>query len=219
MKLSVCIPTHDMQHAPKFLVRSLNALARQSEQDFEVVISDNSFGDTLFEIADGYDLHIRYFHNPIRGMAVNINAAIKLAKGDIIKLLFLDDYLAHDKALEVMLANFTEGWLATACDHDDGTRRWYTHYPSWHDGILSGENTIGSPSVIIFENNDPPLFDENMSWLLDCDYYHRLNERYGPPKLIEDVCVVIGTGGHQTTYQLSSEDKQAEHEYLATKYT
>lgn len=151
-------------------------------------------------------------------MAENTNAAIKRCKGDIIKILYMDDYLAHPNSLENLVKSFKGGWLATGCIHDagDGTPM-NAHRPSF-EGIPNGANTIGSPSVVAFENNNPLLFDETMSWLLDVDYYKRLHERYGPPTLVKDLDVVIGTGSHQMTHILTDKEKLDEELYLTKKY-
>jgi hypothetical protein len=57
-----------------------------------------------------------------------------------------------------------------------------------------------------------------MSWLLDCDLYYRLHERYGDPIIIEDLDIAIGIGPHQTTFSMSDEEKLSEHYYLRNKY-
>src|SRR3990167_1783291 len=95
-KISICIPTHNMDNADFFLVRLIKSLQTQTFRDFEIVITK-----------DG-------------AMAENTNAAIKKAKGEIIKILYMDDYLAHPDALKNIAENFKGGWLATGCVHDFG---------------------------------------------------------------------------------------------------
>ena len=69
------------------------------------------------------------------------------------------------------------------------------------------------------KNKNPIFFDEKMTWLLDCDYYKRLYEKYGEPTIINDVNVVIGVGSHQTTSSLSKQIKDSEEEYMLKKHT
>lgn len=193
-KISFCIPIHDMQHADFFLGRLMSSLSMQTFRDFEIVITK-----------DGK-------------MAENTNSAIKKAKGEIIKIMYMDDYFANEYSLENIVKNFQGGWLATGCLHDDmKSEPTNPHYPSY-EGIHKNINTIGSPSVIAIENNEPLLFDEGMSWLLDVDYYKRLYVRYGRPTLLETVDVVIGVGSHQMTNILTNEEKLAEENYLNKKY-
>lgn len=193
-KISVCVPAHHgMESYDFFMSRLIASLDKQTFRDFELIVTH-----------DGK-------------MAANSNSAIKKAKGEIIKILYMDDYLYSDAALHDIADNFTGGWMATGCIHDNGALS-NPHYPTWNDEIRYGKNTIGSPSVIAFENNDPLLFDERLSWLLDCDLYQRLHERYGAPKLLPYMDIGIGVHEGQTTNLMSEEEKLNEFVYLQTKY-
>lgn len=221
--ISICIPTYEMHgEATTFLKRSFNVLLSQTFKDFEVVISDNSDDNTIKNLCakEQYaTLAINYVKSPRKGMAQNTNESIKKAKGDLIKILYMDDFLAHENALREIAENFSGYWLITGCAHDDGSGvRINPHFPKYTDKIGWGENTIGSPSVLTIKNEYPLLFDENMTWLLDCDYYKRLYEKYGKPVILDKVNVIIGLGKHQTTNHLSDPQKQLEHEYLVQKY-
>lgn len=190
-KISVCIPTHDMDRGEYFLDRLQHSLDKQTYRNFEIIITKNG------------------------RMAENTNAAIKLATGDIIKILFMDDYLWSTKALRHLADNFRSGWYASGCVHtDDGEHFFGPHKPYWNPDVPTGKNTIGSPSVIAFENDDPLLFDENLSWLLDCELYGRLYKRYGEPTIDPMPDIAIGVGLHQTTHKMSDEEKLAEYKYL-----
>lgn len=189
MKISICIPIHDSPKTAFFLSRLLESVAEQTFTDYEIVITKEG------------------------KMAENTNAAILKSKGDIVKILYLDDYFAHPKALENIVHEFKNEetkWLITGCDTNP--------HPKWSDKILEGKNTLGSPSVLAFRNEYPNLFDFRMSWLLDCDYFHRLNERYGKPTILDEVGIIIGTGPHQMTHILTNEEKLAEHKLIKEKY-
>lgn len=194
-KISVCVPTHAMDHADYFLGRLKDSLDQQTFRDFELIITKEG------------------------KMAENTNAAIKKASGEIIKILYMDDFLFSRNALQRLVDNFKGGWYASACVHTyDGFLFEEPHMPSYNSDIRSGNNTIGSPSVIAFENNKPLLFDENLSWLLDCDLYARLYDRYGEPTLCTDLDIAIGKGFHQMTYKLTDMEKESEFTYLKHKY-
>lgn len=221
-KLTVAIPTSEMPDRDHLFKRCLDSLWNQSlneSQLFEIVVTDNSDDDGIEVICDFYKTGIKYFKNPVKGMAQNTNEAIRRSTGDIIKILYMDDFMAHDKALEDVVENFAHGWLVTGCTHSlDGENRFNTHYPEYNDQIYLGNNTIGSPSVLTILNDNPLYFDEEMTWLLDVDYYKRLHERYGPPAILDEVNVVIGIGDHQATHRLSDELKAKEFEYIKKKY-
>lgn len=201
-KISLVIPVHAaMKHGDFFLWRSIQAIMRQTFKDFEIVI-----------VQEGT-------------MPVNTNAGILKARGELIKILYLDDYLAHDNALQEIADNFsdTDQWLVTGCLHQRNEAGYYEdphspHSPEYTDDIHTGNNRIGSPSVLTIRNEGHLLFDENLSWLLDADLYKRYYEKYGPPKILDDLNVVIGIGEHQATHLLPDDQKTFEFNYLKEKY-
>lgn len=195
-RISIVVPVHEMDNGAYFFDRLLKSIEQQTFRDFEVVVADNKLK-----------------------MAPNTNLGIKEAKGEIIKILFMDDYLLSPDALQHIADEFKGGWLATGCMHDSSIEPaqrflFNPHYARWDREVRFGKNTIGSPSVVAFENKEPLLFDENLSWLLDCELYGRLHDRYGKPTILDELDIAIGVGPHQTTHKLTNEEKWAEHEYL-----
>ena len=218
-KLSVAVPTHQFENNYLFFKRLLESLWNQTFQDFEIVVTDNSANTDIERLCDWYKTGIRYFKNSRKGMAQNTNEAIKRSEGEIIKILYMDDFLAHDNALERIVRAFTGNWLVTACRHTvDGEDFFNTHDPYYSDDIKTGNNTIGSPSVLTIKNEDPLLFDEEMTWLLDCDYFARMYEKFGEPTILKDVNVIIGLHPDQLTHTMGDERKVKEHEYMKNKY-
>lgn len=217
-KISVCIPTYDYSEGIKHLQRSFDMLKKQSFKDFEIVITDDSIGDSVKDFCKQVDLPIRYIKNlNIPGIGGNTNTAILYANGELIKLLYQDDHLAHEDSLKIIVDNFTEdvNWLVTGCTHTNGN----PHQATYNDQIHRGINTIGSPSVLTIRNKDPFLFDTKLTWVLDCDYYKRMYMQFGMPKILNDINVVIGIGEHQTTSTLSKDRKNAEIKFLIEKYS
>ncbi len=196
--ISIAIPVYDMKNKEFFLNRCLNSIREQSYQDFEIVITETG-----------------------KGMAGNTNEAIKKSHGDLIKILYMDDYLAHKNSLKEIVNNFKKDtqWLVTGCEHDDGTSRHLRpHYAEYNDKIHEGFNTIGSPSVLTIRKGLEMYFDENMTWLLDGDLYKRLYMRYGEPVIIDDINVVIGLHDGQVTNLLTDKEKESEEDYINKKY-
>lgn len=190
-KVSIVVPIHNMKDGDKFLWRLVNSLTEQTFKDWELIITK-----------DGK-------------MAENTNAGIKRAHGEYVKVLYLDDYFAHSQALQHMVEamDYKESeWLITATDTNV--------HPHWTDNIETGNNKLGSPSALMFRNHfdNNLLFDERMSWLLDCDLYKRMQGKYGYPLLLEDININIGTGDHQMSHILTDEEKLAEHYYIKQKY-
>ena len=195
-KISCIIPIHWMKNWQFFLTRCLESIEQQTFTDYEIIITKAG------------------------KMAENTNAGIKKATGEIIKILYMDDYLAHPDSLKNIAENFKGEWLATGCVHDYGDGELKDPHIPKIDGLTGDttSNTIGSPSVIAFENKDPLLFDENMGWLLDLDYYLRLAKRYGGVTISDNCDIAIGCGDHQVTHLMPKEDKKLEEKYFIEKW-
>lgn len=187
-KISIAIPVHNMKNKDFFLERALNSIRSQTFQDFEIVITEKG------------------------KMAENTNQAIKESTGTLVKILYMDDWLAHPNALQDIWDNFEfmDEWMITGADTNP--------HPYWTDDIETGNNKLGSPSALTMRRSNAIMFDERMSWLLDCDLYKRLYEKYGEPKILDKVGVNIGVGDHQMTYILTDKEKLAEHKIMRKKY-
>lgn len=218
MKISVVVPIYQMDNAIEFLDRNLKSIYIQSFDDYEIVISDDSDDDMLKIWLSKIDLPIKYYKNlGNKGMANNTNNAINHATGDLIKILFQDDFFYDSRSLEKIVEHFSSqtNWLVTGCTHTmDGITFLNDHKPYYSES----ENTIGSPSVLTFRKKVKERFDPNFYWALDLAFYKDLYNKYGKPKIYDQVNVVIGVGLHQTTAKLSDERKELEHKLLKLKY-
>ena len=218
---------HEMKGYEKFLRRNLDILSNQSFKDFDVVVSDHSKQDNIKNICEEYRdrLDIKYFRNPTGPYtsAFNTNNAIRKATGKLRKILFLDDFFYHSDALKDIVDNFDiekDHWLVTACEHTtDGVTFTRPFYPRYHDKIHLGDNTISSPSVMTIKNENPLFFDERMLWLMDVDYYKRMYDAYGLPKIVNTINVVNTNGDHQASNTTATKERRAlEYVWVLKKY-
>ncbi len=92
-----------------FLEKAIDAILKQTYQNFELIISDNASSDRTSEICLTYadrDARIRYFRNEINiGAAGNYNRVFELAKGEYFKWAAHDDWCAPEyleKCIEVL---------------------------------------------------------------------------------------------------------------------
>lgn len=218
-KVSICVPIYSMDNGTYFLERNLMSIFLQKYKNYEVIISDDS-GDDFFEtwLRKYSNYPIYYYKNPgSRSMADNTNNAIDQATGELVKILFQDDYFAHTDALGDIVKHFTDRtmWLATGCTHTmDGVNTFNDHRPFYSES----ENTIGSPSVLTFRREIKERFDPNFHWVLDLDLYKRLYRLYDKPKIYDPVNVVIGIHLGQKTNLLSDERKNLEYKMLRIKH-
>ena len=196
-KISIVVPFHWMAGWSYFLDRCLKSIESQTYKNYEVIL-----------VKAGT-------------MPVTSNRAIESARGELVKIIYMDDYLAHPDSLKKIVEHFPKEahWMATGCLHQIGDKTPGTgHLPEWNDSIQTGNNTIGSPSVITLRRAGALFFDEKLSWLLDVDLYRRLYDTYGAPVLLNDMNVVIGLHEGQTSNLMPQAAKLSEHEYLYKKY-
>ncbi len=195
-KISICIPYHETPKTAFYLARLLTSISEQTFTDHEIVLTRE--GD----------------------FARNHNAAIIKAKGEIIQMMQMDDYFASPHALQNIVDGFTADtfWQITASLHDKNGEIDWPHIPQWTDDIYTGNNRLGSVSTLSFKRKFGLLFEEPLTWLVDCDLYYRLFLRYGKPTLLNSLNVVIDTRNDRLSSTLSDNLKAEETAYLIKKY-
>jgi glycosyltransferase involved in cell wall biosynthesis len=217
--ISIAMPTYEsFGRGTEFLEFQFQKFRDQTYKDFEVVISDHSKDNNIENLCKKYDsiLNINYARNEEnRGnFTDNTNRAMKRCKGDIIKILFQDDFLWDEYSLEKINEAFDENtnWLVTSCEHThDGVNFHRRHDPRYSEDIYTGNNTIGNPSVLsIRRNKDMLFFDARMLWTVDVDYYKRLYDKFGAPTILNDITVVIRLWDKQLTHLIPPQMKQRE---------
>jgi glycosyltransferase involved in cell wall biosynthesis len=231
-KISVCIPTYEYNGlGAEVLEYSFNRLRFQDMRgDFEVCISDNSADDRTKELCERWSdlLDIKYFKNPYRGAALNSNVAIRMANAPLIKFLCADDYLADNGSLRAVYENFDDdtAWLFTAYVHTkDRINHYRIHYPMINSNIAL-INTLGTPSAMTIRNADVlkyeepynNLFDINLNYMYDCDFYYRMNNVFGAPKVIPYIGMANYIWNESVTSQTTDEMMRKESEYIIKKY-
>lgn len=224
--VSICIPTYEMNgKGVEYLNHSFNKIINQTYKNIEIIISDNSKTNVIESLCETWknNLNIKYFNNKEKyGMSANTNYCIKKANGQICKILFQDDFLLEDSSLETQLIHFIGNhnhWLVTACCHtNDGVNLFKPHYPKYHENIHLFHNTISCPSVLMFKNEEVIEFDENITWMMDMDYYKRLYDKFGLPSICNYITVVNREHSNQTSKEINTKIKDKELEYIKNKY-
>ncbi len=197
-KISVCVPFHQTEKTAFFLSRLLKTLDKQSFKDYELILtSDGPF-------------------------AKNHNSAITKATGEIVQMMQMDDYFTHGDSLATIVSEFEKNpdkaWAITACMHHLGEQSHSFHMPEWTDDIYTGNNRLGSVTTLSFRRDKGLLFEEPLSWVVDCDLYYRLYLKYGLPLIIQTPNVSIDTRTDRLSHTLSDEFKASEINYLTKKY-
>lgn len=223
--ISVCIPCYDMYgKGVAYLEQLLHSIKRQNYSNYEVIVSDDSTSDKLKNVCLSFN-KIKYVKNLLykTSSSINMNNAILNASGDIIKPMFQDDYLSDESTLSYINNRFSLNgdlvWGATGFSHTDENNTEFQQYmtPVWNNDIIKGVNTIGGPSNIFFKRNCGELFDEDLVWLMDCEFYYRLN-KYSPMNVINKMCSVTRIWGDSVTHHVSEEIKKLELNYVLKKH-
>jgi hypothetical protein len=68
------------------------------------------------------------------------------------------------------------------------------------------------------ENEDLIFFDEGLNWLMDCEYYQRMKDKFGLPEVLNEITVVNRTWGERLTDTISQDLKDKEFIMLKEKY-
>lgn len=198
-KISICTPVHKMNYelSEKFLVELLSSLLYQTFKDFEVVISDQSDTDELKNICKVFSkvLNVKYIKN-IRGLnttADNVNMAISNATGEIVKILFVDDFFVEQTGLQeiwdAFQANPDKMWLIAGyvnCSEDKEFFL-YRNLAKFDNPVPNGQNMTGNPSTYAVRREYALEMDENLLFVVDEEYFERSYWYYGPPIIIDKV--------------------------------
>ena len=234
MRFSIAIPTWESYgRGGEFLDDLLRTIEIQTFKDFEVCISDHCENGEVLNVVKTFEdkfniVYSRNDENRGNGPA-NTNKAIDMCSGDIIKVMFQDDFFYDDEALEKIVNEFDNSdkmWLVNGCNHtqNDGHSFYWEMYPTWNDKLLKGVNTISSPSVVsakaeVFKSIK---FDENLVMMMDCDFYVNCDTKFGKPIFLNDVLISNRVHPNQISqqYQQSSYQEKMSNElnYCKEKY-
>ena len=230
-KISIAIPTWESyDNGEQFLDDLLRTIEIQTFKDFEVVISDHSEDDYLLpkikEFEDKFEIKYHKNENNRGNGPANMNNAISKCSGEIIKIMFQDDFFYDDEALEKIyyaLSDSDKMWLLNGTNHtkDDGNSFYWDLYPKFNDKLLNGVNTISSPSVVAFKRQSEVIFDETLVYFMDIDYYYGMREKYGDPVFYNDI-LVTNRFPHENSISSNITNKQemmsSESQYCFQKY-
>lgn len=197
-KISICIPFHDSPKSAFYLSRLLKSIEQQNFSDYEICFAKAG------------------------AMARTHNVAMLRGKGEIIKVMQMDDYFAHPSALEEIAwafdTNPEKQWLISGCLHDQGGTIGSPHFPHWSDDIYTGNNTLGGISTLAMRKDNLMLFEEPLSWAVDIQLYYRMYIKYHLPILLNTMNVVVDVRTDRLTHTLPDELKRQEIEYLKKLY-
>lgn len=209
--ISICIPAYKRIDYLKVL---LHSIAEQSFKDFEVVLTDDSGDDSVFKLQKQYisSFSISYKKNlKALGTPENWNEAIRLAKGEWIKIMHDDDWFASSNSLgqfvQLINQNPRADLLFSGSDFVRNNKVFGSmHITNWELRLLKKDpanlyfkNFIGPPSVVIHRNKKDIWYDANMKWLVDVDFYMRFLQKNKTFAFSAEPLIKVGYSADQVT--------------------
>lgn len=230
-KISVCIPTYEMKGMGlAYLFQLLKSIKKQTYKNYEIVISDHSQNSEIEEavsLVTTMDIKYHRYEENRGKSSCNLNNAIQHSTGDIIKPMFQDDVIVNDELFSKIAflyetdPNVTWGGFGFVHIDKDNNAIEYPNVPlipRMNDNLVTGVNTFGCPSACFFKKQLPDtLFDEKLVWLMDCEFYHKLNLLFGAPTIVGDYDIAVRIW-ESFTADVSEEVKQFEDKYVKTKH-
>lgn len=186
--VSVIIPVYNGE---KYLAEAIGNVKKQNYQPLEIIVIDDGSTDKTAEVAAEYKDSIRYVYQKNSGPAAARNCGIRMAKGDAIAFLDVDDlwsdealkiqasYLQNNPSVEIvqgLIQNLKMSYLA----NDDQTIFEKNYLPY---------NYINLGSALyrksVFDNIG--LFDETLNFGEDVDWFIRAWENSVSKAVLEQV--------------------------------
>jgi len=225
--ISLCIPAYGMGgQGAEFLLESFEHLLQQSFEDFEIIVSDQSDDDGVATICKAYidRLDITRLDNRMgkRQASGNTNNAMRHARGQVLKLLFQDDYLFERDALAQHADAFSRmnaKWVLCGSGVTrDGKTLENPMVPQLNPHLYLGKNTVSSPSVLSIRAGLGLEFDEQLIWLMDGEFYKRCHDQLGAPHILEDPLVANRLHDGQVSAGVSPQLRRSELAYVRQKH-
>jgi glycosyltransferase involved in cell wall biosynthesis len=179
----------------KFLIQFFEELRKQTFKDFDIIVADQSDTNELKDICKKYStlFDIKHIRNTkgLNSVADNVNLAISNATGEIIKILFVDDFFIEDTALQDTWDAFQDNpdkkWLIAGfvnCN-EEKTNYFNKVFVNFNNPIPNGDNWAGNPSSYSVRKECLLYMDEKLRYIVDSELFERSYLYYGPPIIIE----------------------------------
>ena len=227
MKVSVCIPTYEMNGKGAELLRySLTRIQVQTFKDLEVCVTDHSRNNDIENVCREFAPFVRMNYHRINekhgSSSYNTNQSMLRANGEILKLIQQDDYLLNEYAIQKTVDVFNNPsvvWIANAYIHTQDKITFFNYHLPRVNPKIETVNTIGCPTCISLRKKNMLLFDDNLIWYFDCEWYKRMFDKYGPPAIMEEPLMVNYLWEGQVTNTLANEQlRERELRYVENKF-
>jgi glycosyltransferase involved in cell wall biosynthesis len=175
--VSVIIPVYNGE---KYLAEAVESIHLQNYEPIEIIIVDDGSTDNTAKIATSFkDSNIHYIYQPNSGPPVARNRGIRMARGNVITFLDVDDLWSNDK-LQLQLAHLRQDESVeivlghTQLERVTGFEKGRHKSEKWAIPTLA--MSMGSASFRKSVFDKVGLFDESQSYCDDMDWFMRARE-------------------------------------------
>lgn len=222
---SVVITTYECKgKGVSFLKENLDSVLSQTYRPIQCVISDHSRDteiETFIESLDKKDIEFVYkrYHDHYGIPSYNWNNAMNYATGDYIHPIAMDERLSDPLSIQRIvdfMQTTTAQWIGIPCITEPEGR---IHEPHWVSNTLNDNTIGGTGSVVIRDTLKHVKFDTQLTWLLDLDWYVRLEMAGGKPDFLPlPVAYIVRIHPLQLTNLLADSDKKNDDIMIVKKY-
>jgi len=225
MLINILLPIHNLEYI--FLLNNLKSIFMQTYQDYLIIITDQNESNEMEQFINNniliqkYIHKIKYIKSDKKGWSNNHNNGLLHCNGDLIRIMHYDNYFIIPNALENIINIFKDdnvNWCVSTYIHCKEGNFTNIHIPKYTDNIIVGHNYIGDPSCLTIRNKNLQYFDDNLTFMVDCDYYKRLHDLYGNPYVINNTDFVCSQHPLQLTHFCSEINNMKERVYMEFKY-
>jgi glycosyltransferase involved in cell wall biosynthesis len=177
-----------------FIEKTIQSVLSQEYPNLEYIIIDGGSTDGTLSILSKYSGQIKFINEKDQGQTDAINKGLRLTNGDILSYLNADDILLAGSLKEVgsIFKKHTDvQWLTGRCkiidEHGREVRGAIYHYKNLllHSSsylLLLITNYISQPATFWRREllSRCGLFDPNLNWVMDYDYWLRIWKESSP---------------------------------------
>lgn len=232
VKISICIPVYNQI---EFLGRTLESIKNQTFLDYEIIITDDSTNADVSDLISSFDFKekLKYIHNLERlGSPQNWNKCIDLATGDYIKIMHHDDWFTSEDSLKQLYKTIIKEDKSFIFPNAEVIRAKSSTKVNYQPGlnnilllkknpnVLFYGNFIGAPSMTLYKRDPEIIFDNNLKWLVDVDFYIRYLKKHPDFSYLEKTLITIVSDAEHTVTTICEDDKKVliyENFYLYNK--
>jgi glycosyltransferase involved in cell wall biosynthesis len=181
-RISVIIPAYNNLELFK---QAFESVRKQEEVECEIIVVDDSTTSSIEDYVRSQHLQgCKYYHNhPSLGAVRNWNKGLRLATLSYLILLHHDEYFPDPHYLSTVCQWFDRGYdvVVSQVKVFINGQLYNRHMIPFlkkimigHPALLFAMNVIGPCACIAVKREYASTFDENLSWLVDVEWYYRM---------------------------------------------